>query len=115
MAQRKRKTAVKHIDSKLTALRSDLDELQDHMKGIVGGVGNVANDSTQAAIQTARDVAERAYRLAEEAATNAAEEVEVWATDNLESVRESVRTQPFYAMALVMGAGLFLGAFLSRR
>jgi ElaB/YqjD/DUF883 family membrane-anchored ribosome-binding protein len=120
MAQLKRKTAVKrgavkHIDTRLSALRADLDSLQEHAKGVVGDVGNVANDGAQAAIEAARNIAERAYRLADEAATSITDDVEEWASDNLDAARKSVREQPLAAMAVAMGVGAFFGAFILRR
>ena len=119
MAQLKRKTAVKrgvaNIDTRLSLLRADLDSLQEHATGVVGDVGNVANDGAQAAIEAARNIAERAYRLAEEAATSITDDVQEWASDNLGSARESVREQPLAAMAVAMGVGAFLGATLFRR
>ena len=120
MTQLKRKTAVKrdaakHIDTRLSALRSDLDSLQKHAKGAVGDVGDVANDGAQAAIEAARNIAERAYRLADEAATSITDDVEEWASDNLEAARDSVREKPLVAMAVAMGVGAVFGAFVLRR
>jgi ElaB/YqjD/DUF883 family membrane-anchored ribosome-binding protein len=115
MAGHKKKNGMKNIDTKLGALRSDLDALQDDIKSVVGVVENVANDGAQAAMQAAKDVAERAYRLAEEAAAHLADEVETWTNDNLDSVRESVRARPLSSVALSMGAGVLLGAIFLRR
>lgn len=120
MAQLRRKIAVKRgtanrIDTRLNALRADLDSMQEHAKGVVGEVGNVANDGAQAAIEAARSVAERAYKLAEETATSVTDDVEEWASDNLDAARESVREQPLAAMALAMGVGAFIGAIFLRR
>ena len=115
MAGHKKKNGMKNIDTKLGALRSDLDALQDDIKSVVGAVENVANDGAQAAMQAAKDVAERAYRLAEEAAAHLADEVETWTNDNLDSVRESVRVRPLSSVALSMGAGVLLGAIFLRR
>jgi ElaB/YqjD/DUF883 family membrane-anchored ribosome-binding protein len=120
MAQLKRKTAVKHaaarrIDTRLSALRSDLDSLQEHTKDVVGDMGNVASNGAQAAVETARNIAERAYRLADEAATSMADDVEEWASDNLDAARESVKDQPLAAVAVAMGVGALFGAFFLRR
>lgn len=115
MAGHKKKNGMKNIDTKLGALRSDLDALQDDIKSVVGAVENVANDGAQAAMQAAKDVAERAYRLAEEAAAHLTDEVETWTNDNLDSVRESVRARPLSSVALSMGAGVLLGAIFLRR
>ena len=99
MAQLKRKTAVKrgapkHIDTRLGALRSDLDAMQDHAKDFVGDAGNAANDGAQAAIEAARNMAERAYRLADEAVAGITDDVEEWTSDHLDAARETVREKP---------------------
>jgi ElaB/YqjD/DUF883 family membrane-anchored ribosome-binding protein len=120
VAQLKRKTAAKrgaakHINTQLSALRSDLDSTQEHAKDFVGDVGNVANESAQAAIEAARNIAERAYRLAEEAAASIADDVEEWASSNLDATRETVREKPLAAMAVAMGVGALCGAMFLRR
>ena len=120
MAQLKRKTApkrggAKDIDTRLSALRSDLDSLQENAKGFVGDVGNVANDGARAAIEAARNLAERAYRLAHEARESVTDDVEEWASDNLDSARETVREQPLQAIAVATVVGALFGAVLFRR
>jgi ElaB/YqjD/DUF883 family membrane-anchored ribosome-binding protein len=120
VAQLKRTTAVKRgaakqIDTRLNALRSDLDSLQDHATKVVGEVGNVANDGAQAAIEAARNIAERAYRLADEAVANMADDAEQWATDNLEAAKETVREKPLTAVAVALGVGALFGALFLRR
>jgi ElaB/YqjD/DUF883 family membrane-anchored ribosome-binding protein len=120
MAQLKRKTAAKrgtpkHIDTRLAALRSDLDAMQEHAKGFVGDVGNAANDGAQAAIEAARNMAERAYRLADEAAASITDDVEEWASDNLDAARETLRDKPLVAVAVAMGVGALFGAMFLRR
>jgi ElaB/YqjD/DUF883 family membrane-anchored ribosome-binding protein len=95
-------------------LRSDLDAIQDDMKSVVGNVENVANDGAQAAMHDAKNVAEHAYRLAEEAAAHLVDDVETCTDDNLDSVRGSVRAQPLSALALSMGVGALLGAIFLR-
>ena len=120
MAQPKRKIvairgAAKHIDTRLGALRSDLDSLQENAKNFVGDVGNVANDGAGAAIEAARNLAERAYRLADEARASVTDDVEEWASDNLDAARVTVREQPFAAIAVALGVGALVGAVLLRR
>ena len=120
MAQLKRKTAAKkrgakHIDTRLSALRSDLDSLQENAKSFVGDVGNVANNGAGAAVEAARTLAERAYRLADEARESVTDDVEEWASDNLDAGRETIREQPLAAMALAMVVGALFGAVLLRR
>jgi len=115
MAVRKKKNGSKDIDKRLGALRSDLDDLQGDMKGLATDAGTVADDRVHRAIRNAENVAERAYRLAEEAATQAVDDVETWTNDNLDSARESVRAQPLAAIALSMGLGALVGAIFTRR
>jgi ElaB/YqjD/DUF883 family membrane-anchored ribosome-binding protein len=119
MAQLKRKTGAKRaaanpLDTRLSALRSDLDAMQEHAKSFAGDVGNAANDSALAAIEAARAVAERAYRLADEAAAGVADDMEEWASDNLEAARDTVREKPLAAVAVAMGIGALFGAIFLR-
>ena len=115
MVDRKKKNGSKHIDSRLGALRSDLDALQSDMKGLAGDVETAADGRVRLAIRNAENVAERAYRLAEEAAGSMADDVEAWTNDNLDSVRESIKAQPLSAILLSMGAGALVGAIFLRR
>jgi ElaB/YqjD/DUF883 family membrane-anchored ribosome-binding protein len=115
MAERKKKSGPKNIDTRLGALRSELDELQGDMKGLAGDVGGVADDHVHLAVRRAENVAERALRLAEEAAAHVADDVETWTNDNLDSVRGSVQAQPLSAIVLAMGVGALIGAIFMRR
>ena len=105
----------KTVEARLGVLRSDLNALQTEVKNGVGDVGDVAGARAGAVVQSAGELAERAFLLAEETATDWAGEVEDWTNDNLESARESVRTQPLAAIALAVGAGALLGALFLRR
>jgi ElaB/YqjD/DUF883 family membrane-anchored ribosome-binding protein len=115
MADGRKKNGAKNIDTRLGALRSELNSLQADMKGLAGDVGETADGRVHLAIRNAENVAERAFRLAEEAAAQVAGDVETWTNDNLDSARESVRAQPLAAIALSMGAGALLGAIFTRR
>ena len=115
MAEHKKKNGPKNIDIRLGALRSELDELQGDMKGLAGDVGDAADGRVHLAIRNAENVAERALRLAEEAAAHVADDVETWTNDNLDSVRGSVRDQPLSAIFLAMGLGALIGAIFMRR
>ncbi len=66
-------------------------------------------------------MAERAYALAEDAASQAsktafeaAEDVEEWALENAESLRGTVREQPLTSLAIAAGVGAFLALLLRR-
>ena len=114
VAKRKSKTSRNPFDRKLSALRADLDALQDDMKNVVGDVGDVATDAAKAAVASAREIAERAYRLADETRETVTDEFEEWSDENLESIREQVRSKPMYAVGLSLLAGAIVGAILSR-
>jgi ElaB/YqjD/DUF883 family membrane-anchored ribosome-binding protein len=115
MAARKAKSGSKTVDAKLGALRSDLEAIQSDIKKAARDGDGVVNERAQAALHAAESVAERALRLAEETATDWAEDVEAWTNGNLDSARESVRAQPLSAMLLSLGAGALLGAIFLRR
>lgn len=114
MARPKKTATTKGFDAKLDALRSDIDALKNDTASLVADGQVIAHDRARAAMRTAEDVAERAYRLAEETTTDLADDAETWTSDNLKSARESVRRQPFSAMFLFLGIGALLGAFLRR-
>ena len=84
------------------------------MKSVLGDVGDVTNDAAQAAVASAREIAERAYRLADEARETVTDEFEEWSDENLESMREQVRSKPMSAVALSLLAGAIVGAIFSR-
>ena len=115
MTDHKKRNDTKNIDKRLGALRTELDAVQGDMKGLAGDVADVADGRVHLAMRNAENVAERAYRLAEEAVEQAANDVETWTNGNLDSVRESVRAQPLAAIGLSMGAGALLGAIFMRR
>jgi ElaB/YqjD/DUF883 family membrane-anchored ribosome-binding protein len=109
-ARRKTKT----LDPRLNALRSDIDALQGDIKGLGSDAGEIANDRARSALRNAEGVAERAYRLAEDTARQTVDDVEVWANDNLDTVRDSIRSQPFAALGAALLAGAIFGAFFLR-
>lgn len=112
MAEHTSKNGTKKVDARLGALRSELEALEADMKGLAGDVEGAADNRIHVAIRKAEDVARRAYRFAEESATNATDDVEAWASSNLNSARQSVRAQPLSALALSIGAGALIGAII---
>jgi len=67
-------------------------------------------------------VADRAMRLAEEAAREAKvmageirDDAEEWAEENAEGLRIKVREQPLTSLLIAGGIGAFLGAIFLRR
>ena len=88
--------------------------MHENVKRVVGDVGSVATGAAQAALASAGEIAERAYRLADEARETVIEEVEDWTEENLGSVREQLRSKPMIAVAVSLLAGTIVGAILSR-
>lgn len=91
------------VQARLTSLRDDLDALQQDMRGLVNDVGGVASEQVQGAVNGAID-----------SASEAVERVSEWSNENLDGVRQAVRTQPLAACALSMSAGAIIGALLLR-
>jgi ElaB/YqjD/DUF883 family membrane-anchored ribosome-binding protein len=91
------------VQARLNALRDDLDALQEDMRGLVNDAGGAASQQVQGvmteAVHSAQDMADR---------------VGDWGNDNLDVVRETVRSRPFVACALSVGAGALIGALLLR-
>ena len=98
MLRRKRKNNSNgsEVQARINALRADLDALQKDMRGLVSDVGDVAMGG---AIHSAQEAAGR---------------LEDWGNENLDGVRDAVRTQPLAACVLSMSAGALIGAFLLR-
>jgi ElaB/YqjD/DUF883 family membrane-anchored ribosome-binding protein len=98
---RKRKNGRNGADlqGRLSSLREDIDALQHDVRGLMSDVGDVATDQVHGAMDTASETVER---------------VTEWSTDNLEGVRQAVRTQPLAACVLSMSAGAIIGALLLR-
>ena len=92
------------LEERLEALRADLEALQDDMKGLAGGVGDMASERVTEMLRQTEDMADQITA-----------QVEDWATDNVATLRETVREQPILAIALAMSAGALLGAIFLRR
>ncbi|HVX56312.1 MAG TPA: hypothetical protein VHA37_01160 [Candidatus Saccharimonadales bacterium] len=102
MATRRKKDMS--LEERLDALRADLETLQDDMKGLAGGVGDIASERVSEMLKSTEEMADQITS-----------QVEDWATDNVATLRETVREQPVLAIALAMSAGALLGAILLRR
>jgi len=101
--KRKNKSNGSEVQSRLNALRADLDVLQKDMRGLMSDVGDVASKEVHGAMGGAIHTAQEA-----------AERLEDWGTENLDGVRDAVRTQPLAACVLSMSAGALIGALLLR-
>jgi ElaB/YqjD/DUF883 family membrane-anchored ribosome-binding protein len=103
MARRKSKSNGHDLQERLDALRGDLGALQKDLRGLLSDAGETANgqihDAVRSALRSVEDVADR---------------VEEWGSDNLDTVRDAVRSQPLAAVALSMSAGALLGALFLR-
>ena len=86
MAYKSRKNTT--LESRLRTLQTEFADIQKEMR-------RLANDGATAV-------------------TAAGEQVEEWAEEGTDSVREAIRSQPFAAIALSMGAGALIGTFLRR-
>jgi ElaB/YqjD/DUF883 family membrane-anchored ribosome-binding protein len=93
---RRKKRGLRKVEEQLDTLHSELTSLQKDARVIAGKVGKTAGD--------AFDAAEAAYNG-----------VEKWTTDNVKTMRSSVRNQPLAAVLVSLGAGAVLGALFLRR
>ena len=105
MATKKRSNANGHdLQKRLDDLKADLEALQGHVRGLAGEVGGAAAERMNTVLA---DAMESVHEMTDK--------VEDWGTDNIDSLRDSVRNQPLAAVVLSMGAGALLGAILLRR
>ena len=85
----------KQAQRRMSAVRADLKAWQKDMRGAMSDVGE-------------------ATREVRGAVGGAIERLEAWGNDNLPGIRDAVRSQPFKACALSIGAGALIGALLLR-
>ena len=101
MARRgKRMNGESQIEARLSALRQDLEALQEDMRGLGEGVGEAAQERLNEALRATDALAVQAQN---------------WGNENLDTVRESIREQPLAACMVSMGIGALIGALLLRR
>jgi ElaB/YqjD/DUF883 family membrane-anchored ribosome-binding protein len=91
------------VQSRLSSLRADFDALQQDMRALVSDVGEVASEQVHGAVNGAI-----------ETASEAVDRVGEWGNENLDGMRQAVRTQPLAACMLSMSAGAIIGALLLR-
>jgi ElaB/YqjD/DUF883 family membrane-anchored ribosome-binding protein len=105
MARRKKSNGNGHdLSARLDSLRDDLGALQRDLRGLLSDAGGAANEQVHEAVKGALSSVE-----------DVAERIEEWGSDNLDSVRDVVRSQPLAAIAISMSAGALLGALFLRR
>jgi ElaB/YqjD/DUF883 family membrane-anchored ribosome-binding protein len=117
MAARAKKTTVADDDlqGQLDALLSDLQNLQGDVRKLAAGAKSEASDRIAEALQAAEARVTAAIATAQGAAGEAYEQAEEWATDNIDSLRESVREEPIKALAIAAGIGAVFGLLFLRR
>jgi ElaB/YqjD/DUF883 family membrane-anchored ribosome-binding protein len=93
-------TGEGQIEARLSALRQDLQALQEDMRGLGEGVGEAAQERLTEALRATEALAVQAQD---------------WGNENLDTVRDSIRDQPVAACLVSMGIGALLGAILLRR
>ncbi len=103
VVRRKNGNGGNEVDARIRALKADFDELQKDMRKLAESLGDAATNGVS-------DMAGSAQR----AASDAAEQVELYAEQGVDSVRGAIREQPFAAIALSMGAGALIGSLLRR-
>jgi hypothetical protein len=83
-------------EARLQALKGDFEALQRDMRLLLDSIGSDASDRVVSATN------------------GAAHQVEEWASDGMDTVRETIRAQPLAAIALSMSAGAVLSSLLRR-
>jgi ElaB/YqjD/DUF883 family membrane-anchored ribosome-binding protein len=101
MPRRSRRTeGPEQVENRLSALRQDLEALQQDMRGLGEGVGEAAQERLREALK---------------ATENLAAQMDEWTSENLDSLKETIREQPLAACAISLGIGALLGALILRR
>ncbi len=103
MAQRRKRRNGHGHQPSLESLQEDLSLLQANMSKLIAGLGGAASNGMSSAMSAASHAAE-----------DAIEQAESMGQEGVETVRETIRAQPLAAIAISMGAGALLGAFLTR-
>jgi ElaB/YqjD/DUF883 family membrane-anchored ribosome-binding protein len=101
--RKKNRHNMRDVSARLNSMRSDLDALQENMRGLLSDVGGAADDQIQGAI-----------RNAAQSAQGAVDRVGEWGNDSFDGMRKTVRGRPLSACALSIGAGALLAALFSR-
>ncbi|HEX2594492.1 MAG TPA: hypothetical protein VHL34_23520 [Rhizomicrobium sp.] len=137
MVRRKTSKGSQHVEKRIAALRDDIDSIQEDMKGLADGVGDVAGEQVNGArsyvdgviadtqsyaqdrVSSAQKYAQarlnKVLSDAQDMVDRLSDETEVWASDNAETARETIRNQPLAACVLALSAGALIGALLLRR
>lgn len=98
-----RKTNGRQVDDRISELQEDFESLQHAFASLLDHMAQDTSEGMAGAAKTASD-----------AIAGAAGQVETWSEAGTETVRGAIRTQPLAAIALSMGAGALLGAYMRR-
>jgi ElaB/YqjD/DUF883 family membrane-anchored ribosome-binding protein len=98
--RRRSDTGPDQVESRLAALKQDLEALQQDMRGLGEGVGEAAQERLREALRATEGLRTQ---------------MDEWTNENLDSLKESIREQPLAACAISLGMGALLGAILLRR
>jgi len=99
----------------LNDLVADLEALRADIRSLAQGIGSEASGRVTDALKSAEERLTGLLSASEIAAAEAYDQAEVWANENMDTLRENVREQPVAACLIAMGAGALLGAILFRR
>jgi len=124
--QKKKSNGADHVEQRITALRDDLNAIQDDVKGLAAGAAELAaervddvrsslNESAANVQSLARARLNKALKDTQGVVDRLSDEVEDWAAGNVEGARKQIRTQPLKACLISLGAGALIGALLLRR
>lgn len=86
--------------------RSKNTTLESRLKSVQAEFADIQKEMRKLASEGAANVSH--------AASAAGEQIEEWAEEGTDTVRDAIRAQPFAAIALSMGAGALIGTFLRR-
>lgn len=115
MATRRKDAGTGSAEGRLDALVADLEALQNDVRNLAQGVGDEANERVKSALRMAEERVASAVRMAEDVAEDAFDQAEVWAGENLDTLREQVREQPVMSCLVAMGVGALFGVLFLRR
>src|SRR5258706_15647562 len=103
MARKRRRRNGNGVEVSLELLQEDLSALQANMSKVMAGLSSAASHGVT-----------DAFRAASSTAEDVIEQVEAVGQGGVDTVRNTVRSQPLVACAISVGAGALIGAFLAR-
>ncbi|HEY1630243.1 MAG TPA: hypothetical protein VGF56_02960 [Rhizomicrobium sp.] len=114
-ARAKTDTSDEDLKAQLDALVADLRTLQADVGKLAQGAKSEAGERVTEALKQAEIRLTAAVAQAQTAATQAYGQAEEWATDNIDSLRDTVREQPIVSVAVAAGIGALFGLLFLRR